>query len=349
MPETPRRILHKPGWSGRDLTKAALCLDLTDRHRAAIADLMAAIRAKGLDFGEVRRADFTHPALDGFLAGMLRQLRDGPGLVVLRGFPVEEYSVEEMQAIYWGIGTHFGTGVSQSAAGDLLGHVADRTDPASGKAGRGYQSRRELIMHTDSAEWVGLLCVRRSKSGGENVFASTLRLYEIAQAECPEIVPVLERGFPYHRRGEEGVGDAPISPYDVPIFSHKDGITSCRYGPELLRAALHDLNRVLSPVERAALDFMDTAPLRPDVRFDLQLEAGEAVFMNNYELLHSRTGFEDWPEPERRRLLFRLWLQGDPPRPLVPEIHAYRNKGGRQGIDHQPGREPGRIGYRVNH
>ena len=45
--------------------------------------------------------------------------------------------------------------------------------------------------------------------------------------------------------------------------------------------------------------------------------------MNNYTVLHARTGFEDWPDPNRRRLLLRLWLEIDPPRPLHPNLRRY--------------------------
>ena len=31
-------------------------------------------------------------------------------------------------------------------------------------------------------------------------------------------------------------------------------------------------------------------------------------FLNSYLTLHSRSEFEDYPEPERRRHLLRLWL-----------------------------------------
>jgi hypothetical protein len=40
-------------------------------------------------------------------------------------------------------------------------------------------------------------------------------------------------------------------------------------------------------------------------------------------ILHDRTGFVDWPEPERRRHLLRLWLATDGARPL-PEVFAER-------------------------
>jgi hypothetical protein len=31
-------------------------------------------------------------------------------------------------------------------------------------------------------------------------------------------------------------------------------------------------------------------------------------FVHNHNLLHDRTSFEDFPEPERKRHLLRLWL-----------------------------------------
>src|SRR6185369_1612121 len=66
----------------------------------------------------------------------------------------------------------------------------------------------------------------------------------------------------------------------------------------------------------------------------------EASFINNYEVLHARTGFVDRDEPAKKRLLYRLWLEGRPPRPMVPEVQLYRNRSGRMGVDPQPGRNP---------
>lgn len=341
------RTPHKPGWSGPELSKAGISLAFDDAQRAAIAELMRDIRARGLSFFEVTRRDFSHPALDGFLAGVLERLKSGPGVLLLGGFPVADCPRDEVETIYWGVGTHLGAAVSQSAAGDLLGHVTDKSDPAHGKVGRGYQSARALTIHSDSAELVGLLCVRPAKAGGANVFASSLRVYEIIQAEHPEYLAVLERGFPYHRRGEEAPGAEPITPYDVPIFSHHGGLTSCRYSTEGFLAALHALGRALTPLERDAIACFEATALRADVRLDLRTAPGEAVFVNNYEILHARTAFTDWAEPEKRRLLLRLWLEGEPPRPMRREMFTFQNRDGRMGIDHQPGREPGRVGYEV--
>ena len=39
-------------------------------------------------------------------------------------------------------------------------------------------------------------------------------------------------------------------------------------------------------------------------------EPGQVQIVDNRRCGHRRTGFFDWPEPERRRHLVRLWLRG---------------------------------------
>ena len=46
-------------------------------------------------------------------------------------------------------------------------------------------------------------------------------------------------------------------------------------------------------------------------------------FVHNHTMLHDRTGFEDWDDPERRRHLLRLWLAVPGARPL-PAVFAQR-------------------------
>lgn len=314
-------------------------MDFSAAQCAAIAELMGKNRAAGLRFWEIERQHFRHPALDDFLAEMLRRMKAEPGIVVLRNFPLAGYSLAEIESIYWGIGTHFGRACSQSSAGDLMGHVTDKG------TSRGYTGSRELPMHSDSAELVGLLCVRRSREGGENMLASAIKVYEIIKQEHPEYLPILERGFPYHRRGEEAPDAEPITPYDVPIFSFAEGVLSCRCTRERIDLALRDLKRPMTLLEEAALDFFESVAVRPGVCFHLQLEPGEVLFIDNFEMLHSRTAFVDWEEPARKRLMLRLWLEGEPRRPLKREMLTFQNKSGRLGIDPQDGRQVGRAEF----
>ena len=40
----------------------------------------------------------------------------------------------------------------------------------------------------------------------------------------------------------------------------------------------------------------------------MHFSPGDIQFLNNYAILHARTEYEDWPEPERWRDLCRLWI-----------------------------------------
>ncbi|HTW54471.1 MAG TPA: TauD/TfdA family dioxygenase [Stellaceae bacterium] len=213
---------------------------------------------------------------------------------------------------------------------------ATRPRPAARKA-RGYTSRRELSLHTDLGQIVGLMCVRQARAGGYSQYAAGLAIHNEIAATRPDLLPVLYRGFPYHRRGEEAPDAAPITPYDIPAFSMRDGEMSVFMVREILNAAFRDLKRAFAPEEIEAIDLFRETARR--LQFETRLEAGEATFLNNYTVMHARSEFEDWPEPEKKRLMLRLWLDAERNRrPVVEEIHIYENKGGRSGIDYQPGR-----------
>jgi hypothetical protein len=326
---------HREGWLGAELDRGALYWDFTPAHLAAIDELMARIEKGGLPFHEIQRQHFSHPALDDDLAALLAHIKNGPGLAIMRGFPVDKYDPERMQGVYWGVGAHFGRGCSQSADGDYLGYVTNVE-----KASRGYTTSRELHLHTDSAEIVGLLCVRDAKEGGLSLYASSLKVHEIIAREHPGYLPVLERGFRCDRRGEEAPEDAPVTPYRVPVFSTADGVLSCRYVRGVIDKGAEAAGEPLTSLEKAALACFEEVAQREDVRFEVMLRPGEASVINNYEILHARTGFVDWEEPGKKRLLYRLWLEGEPPRPMRREVHLYQNRSGHMGVDPQPGRGP---------
>ena len=55
----------------------------------------------------------------------------------------------------------------------------------------------------------------------------------------------------------------------------------------------------------------------------MQFRPGDMQFVYNHNLLHDRTEFIDWPDPDKRRHLLRLWLALPIDRPL-PESFAQR-------------------------
>jgi hypothetical protein len=331
-------------WRGGDFTKDDIAFDLTTRHAAALEDVLGRVRTK--DLAEITSADCRHPALDADLEKVFDEIQGGRGIVIVRGIPVANHPIEDVGRLFWALGAHFGSGVSQSALGDVLGYVRDETPPGGEESARGYTSRRELSLHCDLAQIVGLMCVRQARAGGASQYASGLAIHNEIAATRPDLLPELYRGFPYHRRGEEAADQPCITPYDIPVFSMKDGVMSVFMVREIFNAAFRELKRAFTQAEIEAIDlFRETAER---LQFETRLEAGEATFLNNYTVMHARSEFEDWDEPEKTRLMPRLWLDAERKRrPVVREIHIYENKDGRSGIDYQPGRTRPGADYRA--
>src|SRR5205807_1173998 len=179
-------------------------------------------------------------------------ISDGRGFVVLRRLPVEDYSKDELGIIFWGIGTHLGHGLSQSVLGDRLGHVKDfsREDPLA----RAYRNKQELSPHTDSADLVGLACLRNARSGGVSRLTSAITDHNAILEECPEYLERLYRGYVFHRRGEEQPGELPCTPYHVPVYSNTDGKVSARYVRTYVEAGEAAAGRRMGEAELAVLD-----------------------------------------------------------------------------------------------
>ena len=79
----------------------------------------------------------------------------------------------------------------------------------------------------------------------------------------------------------------------------------------------------LSPEHVEALDLLDRLAGDPEIHLRMRLRRGDMQFVYNHSQLHDRTDFIDWPEPERRRHLMRLWLSPSGDREL-PECFTQR-------------------------
>ena len=73
----------------------------------------------------------------------------------------------------------------------------------------------------------------------------------------------------------------------------------------------------------------------PALHLKMRLAPGDMQFVYNHTNLHDRTGFTDWPDPEQRRHLLRLWLSLPDDRTLPPvfaERYGSVEVGNRGGI-----------------
>lgn len=309
-------------------------LTLSDGDRAEIA---AAVRPLDVDASlaaleRLTRAAFPFPTFGQRLARAYEEVRSGRGFVLLRGLPVEGIGFEAFAAAVWGIGAHFGTPLSQNAQGELIGHVIDASkDDATPRM---YRSNLELRLHNDMTAMLSLACWHKSATGGATFLASAVTIHDEIKRRAPELLPALYRGFHYHRLGEEGEGQEPVSPFRMPVFAFAGGQLSCRYQRAGIAAGHRAAGVPLTETELAALDLFDEVAKAPEHRLAFYLERGDMLVVNNYTLLHARTRFEEFPEPEKRRHLVRLWLDAPGFRAVPPELHLF----GVNGVPPQPGR-----------
>lgn len=82
----------------------------------------------------------------------------------------------------------------------------------------------------------------------------------------------------------------------------------------------------LTERQNAALDLLEETARRPEMRVRFDFEPGGIQLVNNYCVFHSRTRYEDHPEPERKRHLLRLWPSVPNSRPRPFERVASRSE-----------------------
>jgi hypothetical protein len=319
----PRPLVEGPSaWIGTELMRhpEQWIYTLSPRQLDEIDSAVAGLR--GRDLAEVRRADFPLPMLGPELDRLRAEVLNGRGFVLLRGLPVEGRRIADSAAAYWGIGTYFGHARSQNAKGHLLGHVRDlglaTTDPNV----RTYQTTERQHFHTDSCDIVALLCLKTAQSGGLSSLVSSMAMYNRMAQDCPDLAQRLFQPFFTDRRGEVPQGKKPY--FELPVYHDHAGYLSAIYSGTYIRSGQRfaEVPR-LTQHDIAALDRFDDLANDAELRLDMEFRPGDMQFVHNHTCLHDRTAFVDWPEPERKRHLLRLWLAAPGARPLPP-IYAER-------------------------
>jgi len=278
------------------------------------------------------KADFPLQSAAADFVELGRQIEDGRGFVLLRGLPVERYDEREIVAIYRGIGAHFGREISQNAAGDLVTHVRDTGLEYGAQNVRGYMTRGGQKMHTDNSDIVALLCYRKARSGGHSSIACSMTVYNEFLARHPQYLDQLYAGFHYDLRGEERPGMPAITRHRIPVFSYFESRLSCRYVYMSIVQASRKQGQPLSRMEEETLNLFNEIAARDDVRFDMDLIPGDIQLLNNHSVIHGRTAYEDFDEPERKRHMIRLWLVPQHARPLEPSFADRYGTGERLGV-----------------
>lgn len=292
-------------WRGADFSEPRSWVErCSDDMLAELDRALRAYQATGKSASEMTPEEFPLPSCGAMLGRAFEALDSGPGFAVLSGLPVDDYSYDENLILYCGVMSHLGHIVVQNYEGQNVVDVVDKGIEYSHRA-RGYSSNKLLPFHTDGADFAGLLCLGKAAEGGASLIASAPQIYNELAAEHPDALDILMRGYYHHRRGQHDPGENPVSPERVPVFTFHDGLLYCCYNRKPMEWVAKE-GMTLSAVEVEALDLLDAIAARPDIQLSLQPEKGDIQLINNYLILHSRTGYTDGPDEKRH--MVRVWL-----------------------------------------
>jgi hypothetical protein len=266
--------------------------------------------------------DVPLPTLAPRLRRLVDEVLNGRGFVVVKALPLDRWTRRQAAIAFLAMGVHIGNLRMQNAQGHVLGHVRDLGQSSDDPNTRIYQTRERQTHHTDSCDVVALLCLRPAKSGGLSSLVSSTTIFNEMRRRRPDLLRALMEPIETDRRGEVPEGSKPY--FRTPVFNHHEGLVSAIYQRQYIESARRFPGvPPLTPIQIEALNLLDQLANDPNLNLMMEFQPGDIQLVHNHTILHDRTAFEDYPEPERKRHLLRMWL-APPGARALPAIFAER-------------------------
>jgi alpha-ketoglutarate-dependent taurine dioxygenase len=316
-PAHPTRIRETPftgpiAWTRDTLAPEDGVLRLGPDCRAELDAALAAIRANPLPVLVIEPAAFELPACRRLMVQAKTVLESGVGFVLIDGLPLDACTPDEAKALYWVLMQLLARPVAQSWDGKMIYEVRDLGRPP-GNGVRPDITNAEQSFHTDNSynlcppDYVALLCLHPAMEGGVSSIVSFYTAHNEMLARHPALLARLYAPFLFDRQREHAPGDAMVLRH--PLFEYDGERLTGRLSRFQVRNG-HALAEVPLEAEgEAALEALDGIMKAPRINREFYFERGQIQILDNRRLGHRRTGFRDFPEPERKRHLVRLWLR----------------------------------------
>lgn len=296
-------------WKGPELHADTSWIHrMDDEEIAEIDRAFQEVKKRGLAWGAFGKELFPLPRFAAKLARVDQEIRHGRGFVLIKGFPVKRYTVDELKTIYWGLGVHMGQVISHNVAGDFVAAVTDLGLKSTDPNRRNNTTNQVLDPHTDLADVVALLCVEQALQGGMSSLVSSVAVHNEIVRNHPEYLEVLYEGFYHDYRGYGPNADPnEVTPTPIPVFEYNNGRINCAFAKKIIETGAKKRGVPLTPLQQAAIDYVHELGTREDMRIDMMLEPGDIQIINNYATLHARTDYIDHDDG-RKRYLLRMWM-----------------------------------------
>lgn len=288
-----------------------------------IDTMLKAFRERKMALTELGRDDFPMPLIARRFEAIRSELEGGRGFALLRGLPIDRYSLEESRMVFWAMAVHLGDPQKQDRLGNRMHNVTNtglRVD--STNSVRSYQTDDELTFHNDGGDAFMLLCLKTAKSGGVSKLVSVAKLYNEVLTRRPDLIEVLQQPFHFDTRDQHPTG---LKVQTSPILNFFDGRLSALYKRRYLLAAqsFPDVPR-LTEMQEQAVQLVEDICNDPAIQMNFSMQPGDVQMANNYSVLHARSKYEDYEDPAERRHLLRVWLTLPNGRALPPHFELTR-------------------------
>jgi alpha-ketoglutarate-dependent taurine dioxygenase len=306
-------IASSRAWQAGDLARVAWRYTIPAEALDELRAVVRRLRREPMPLEQLKPAMFELAQCAGLMRRVKAMLDEGAGFAVLDRLPAEEFSEEELTAVYWLLSSLLARPVAQNRAGARMYKVQDTGRKAlPGSGVRPDQTNMEQNFHNDNSynrtqpDYIGLLCVRPALTGGESSILSISSAHNRLLQEDEDLLARLYEPFWTDRQKEHPEGDAPM--IHEPVFTY-DGRLKARIGLVPIVNGYAMRGEAMDERGVSALAALKRVFQRPELSFGFAMESGQMQFVDNLGICHRRTGFTDAEEPERKRLLMRIWLR----------------------------------------
>ena len=304
-------------WKRGDISEKHWKLPLPAQALGELEGIVAELRRQPLPTYLLEPEYFALDACRELVGEIKRRLLDEIGFVLLEGFPLDDFSADEVKAAYWVLGRLLAPPVAAKLDGTVLYDIKDFGE-AYRIGIRGSHTSKELEFHTDNTfahappDFISLLCLHPAQEGGVSRIASFCNLHNELLADHPRHLERLYEPYYYDRQMEHYEGEPKVSISRA--FDYNGSYLRGRLSYNVMMQGYELMGEEMDPDGLQALDTAYEIINDPGRWVEHTLQRGQIQFVNNRAVAHARTGFADDSQAPGKRHLLRLWYreQGRP-------------------------------------